>query len=220
MARAQRLFQIGYDGMNHLLLRRFLAEGSLPAFKALLDRGSLNRLLPTVPAWTPTNWSSVVTGAPSGSHRLGGWTVRPKDAPWDTPRTMSWDFNALGGTETLWEIADQAERKTLITHYPPGSWGAPLQHGYVVAPGVHDAPFSYALSMLYFVTGRKGAQTSVEQPGAVFGSRSTDVEEEGAPPGSSVVRLESALADGWCNVSDGDLVTMLPIVRRGGKRTD
>ncbi len=220
MARAQRLFQIGYDGMNHLLLRRFLAEGSLPAFKALLDRGSLNRLLPTVPAWTPTNWSSVVTGAPSGSHRLGGWTVRPKDAPWDTPRTMSWDFNALGGTETLWEIADQAERKTLITHYPPGSWGAPLQHGYVVAPGVHDAPFSYALSMRYFVTGRKGAQTSVEQPGAVFGSRSTDVEEEGAPPGSSVVRLESALADGWCNVSDGDLVTMLPIVRRGGKRTD
>ena len=218
MAHARRLFQIGYDGMNHLLLRRFLAEGCLPTFQALLARGSLNRLLPTIPAWTPTNWSSVATGAPSGSHRLGGWTVRPKTAPWESPRTMSWDFQALGGTETLWEIADQAGRKTLITHYPPGCWGAPLAHGYVVAPGVHDAPFSYALSMRYFVTSRAGVRTSVDQPGAVLGSRSTDVEEEGAPPGSSVVRLEPAV--GWANVSPGDLVTTLPIVLRGGKQTD
>ena len=140
-APARRLFVIGYDGMNYTLLRRFLGEGVLPTFQALLDQGSLNRLLPTLPAWTPTNWSSLVTGAPAGSTRLGGWTVREKTDRWEAPPTMSWDYRVLGGAETLWEIADQAGLKTLITHYPSGSWGIPLKHGYVLAPGLHDAPF-------------------------------------------------------------------------------
>lgn len=50
MALARRLFVIGYDGMNHPLLRRFIADGSLPTFGRLLERGSLNRLLCSGPA--------------------------------------------------------------------------------------------------------------------------------------------------------------------------
>jgi predicted AlkP superfamily phosphohydrolase/phosphomutase len=220
MSKARRLFVIGMDGMNPPLLRRFLAEGVLPTFQALLARGSLNRLLPTLPAWTPTNWSSAVTGAPSGTTQLGGWVVRQKTDPWDAPFIMSWDYRILDGAETLWEIADAAGLKTLITHYPPACLGAPLKHGYVVAPGVHDAPFSYAGGMSYFVVDRRNVRHRVETPGEVMSERSTDVEEEGAPPGSSVLRLESARAAGWRNVDDEDLGCPLPVVMAGGKETD
>ena len=216
---ARRLFVIGYDGMNYPLLRRFIDEGVLPTFQALLDRGSLNRLLPTLPAWTPTNWSSLVTGGASGTTQLGGWLVRHKRDPWDKPLTMSWDHAILGGAETLWEIADQAGLKTLITHYPPACWGIPLQHGYVVAPGVHDAPFSYAGGMRYFAVAKDDAQTRVETPGEVMGERTTDEEEVGAPPGSSVVRLAPARAAGWRNVSEGALGCPLAIVAAGGTQS-
>ncbi|MBI2942209.1 MAG: alkaline phosphatase family protein [Chloroflexi bacterium] len=220
MAKTRRLFVIGYDGMNYPLLRRFIDEGVLPTFKALLGRGSLNRLLPTMPPWTPTNWSSLVTGAPSGTTRLGGWTVRDKTAPWDTPLTMSWDYNILGGAETLWEVADQVGLKTLITHYPSASWGVPLKHGYVVAPGIHDAPLSYALAMRYFATVKRDVQTRVDTSGLAMAERTTDVEEEGAPPGSSIVRLEPAGPAGWRNVGPDDFGCPLAIVLRPGAHAE
>jgi predicted AlkP superfamily phosphohydrolase/phosphomutase len=205
--------------MNYLLLRRFLSEGILPTFQALLDRGSLNRLLPTIPAWTPTNWSSLVTGAPAGTTQLGGWTVRHKTDPWDAPLTMSWDYRALGGAETFWEVADQSGLKTLVVHYPPASWGAPLQHGYVVAPGLHDAPLSYAGPMTYTIT-RREVRTLVQTPGETADARTTDVEEEGLPPGSGVVQMKPARATGWKNVEGDDLGCALPVVGSGGRFTD
>ena len=220
MSKARRLFVIGYDGMNHPLLRRFMDEGVLPNFRALLDRGSLNRLLPSMPAWTPTNWSSLVTGAPAGTTQLGGWVLRQKTDPWDKPFTMSWDHSILGGAETMWDVADQAGLKTLITHYPPASWGAPLKHGYVIAPGLHDAPFSYAGGMRYYAVAKSDVQTRVDTPGEEMAKRSTDVEEEGAPPGSSVVRLEPARAAGWRNASENDLGCALAIVLSGSGHID
>ena len=81
MATAERLFMLGYDGMNYQLLRRFLNEGCLPTFQSLLSRGSLNRLLCAIPAWTPTNWSTLVTGASAGGHRTGSWSVRESNDP-------------------------------------------------------------------------------------------------------------------------------------------
>jgi len=215
MALPKRLFVIGMDGMNYPLLREFIGEGVLPTFSSLLERGSLNRLLPTIPAWTPTNWSSAVTGAPSGTTQLGGWVVRHHGDAWDAPYTMSWDHAILGGAETIWDVADAAGMSTLITHFPPACWNAPLKHGYVVAPGVHDAPFSYAGGMSYYVTAREGVEDRVHAPGEALLGRSTDVEEVGAPPGSSVVRLSPAAVSGWSNVGASDLGCTLPIVLSG-----
>jgi predicted AlkP superfamily phosphohydrolase/phosphomutase len=60
---------IGMDGMNLPLLQRFAAEGSLPTFSKLMARGSTNRLLPALPAWTPNNWATIITGTTPGSPR-------------------------------------------------------------------------------------------------------------------------------------------------------
>ena len=44
----------------------------LPTFERLISRGTINRLMPSIAAWTPTNWAAQVTGAQPGVHGLGG----------------------------------------------------------------------------------------------------------------------------------------------------
>src|SRR5438045_1272457 len=163
MATRPRFVLIGMDGMVLQLLRRFAGEGDLPNFSRLMARGSTNRLLPALPAWTPNNWATMVTGATPGSHRLGGWTVRKKSDPWDAPRLESWDSAVIGDTETIWRVADQAGLRTMVQFFPSAVWPSTLEHGYVVAPGFHDSPCAIALSMSYFATARRDVQTAVEQ---------------------------------------------------------
>jgi predicted AlkP superfamily phosphohydrolase/phosphomutase len=209
-----RLLVVGMDGMNLPLLRRFVAESGLPNFARLMARGSTNRLLPALPAWTPNNWATIVTGTTPGTHRLGGWTVRKKTDPWEAERLESWDSRAIGDTETIWGVADRAGLRTLVQFYPSAVWPNPLKNGSVIAPGFHDAPFQVAMPMQYFASAN--ADTSVEQLAADPRARTTDRAEEGAPPGSSVVRLGPAA--GWRSAPEGALAAALPLVLvRGGR---
>ncbi len=215
MASRPRFLLIGMDGMNLPLLRRFASEGSLPTFSKLMARGSTNRLLPALPAWTPNNWATIITGTTPGSHQLGGWTLRRKTDPWEAPRLESWDSRVIGKTETIWHVAEQAGLRTLVQFYPVAVWPAPLRRGYVIAPGFHDAPFAIAMPMRYFVTRRGDVKASIEQVGAVARERTTDLAEMGAPPGTSVVRL--APTSDWEHVPAGALAAELPIVLKTGE---
>ena len=143
--------------------------------------------------------------------------MRHNTDEWNTPYTMSWDHRILEGAETLWEVADAAGRRTLITHYPSASLNAPLKNGYVVAPGLHDAPFSYAGGMSYYLHADREIQRRIETPGEVMGTRSTDVEEVGAPPGSSVIGLKPAKNSGWIQVTDQEYGCELPIAVAEGQ---
>ena len=191
MATAQRLFMMGYDGMNYQLLRRFLREGCLPTMQSLLNRGSLNRLLCAIPAWTPTNWSTLVTGTTAGGHRTASWSVRESRDPTIDP-IPCWNVDAYGGAETIWQVAEEAGLRSLVTHYPAGSFGA-AESGCVIGAGLSGAPASYAGSECYVA--------------AVAGSDS-------AGNGVTQVSLQAATACGWRNAGEGDLVATLTITGR------
>ncbi len=204
--RAKKVLHIGLDGMNLPLLRRFAAEGCLPTFSALMARGATNRLLCAIPAWTPTNWATMMTGAPAGTHGLAGWSVRAKTAPWEAPRLESWQSEAMTA-ETIWEVADQAGQRVLVTFYPSGVWPSRVRHGYVVAPGFHDSALPIAPPVQFYCTPRaEGGGTGDDAAG--MGGRSgatTDLAEEGAPPGSSTARLAPAAEQGWRHAPAGAL---------------
>jgi predicted AlkP superfamily phosphohydrolase/phosphomutase len=207
------------DGMNLPLLRRFAAEGVLPTFSALMARGSTNRILPAIPAWTPTNWATMVTGAPAGTHGLGGWSVRRKTDPWTDHRLDSWHSDAMTA-ETIWEVADEAGLKVLVNFWPSGSWPSRLKHGYMVASGFHDSPFPIAAPVQFFCTTRadvpEGRRGQVRRGGRT--GTTVDTAEEGIAPGSIVCRLRPAAESGWRNVPDGALGATLTIPRlRGGE---
>ena len=79
-ANAKRVILVGIDGLQLCQVQRFAKEGALPNFSKLLAMGSAGELLPELPAWTPTNWGTIATGALPGSTMLAGWHRRLNDA--------------------------------------------------------------------------------------------------------------------------------------------
>jgi predicted AlkP superfamily phosphohydrolase/phosphomutase len=69
-ARIRRLVIVGLDGQDPALTDRFMAEGVLPNFKALAERGSYRRLKTTFPSVSPVAWSSFSTGTQPGRHNI------------------------------------------------------------------------------------------------------------------------------------------------------
>src|SRR5512135_2172464 len=72
----ERVFVLGFDGMDPTLARRFMDEGKLPNLKALADEGTFNRLKSTQPSESPTAWSSFATGVNPGKHSIYDFLVR------------------------------------------------------------------------------------------------------------------------------------------------
>ena len=206
----KRILHIGMDGMNWPLLHKFAAEGVLPTFSALMARGATNRVMPAIPAWTPTNWATMVTGAPPGTHGLGGWSVRGRSDPWTDHRLDSWQSEAMTA-ETIWEVADQAGLKTLVNFWPSGSWPSRLKHGYVVASGFHDSQFPMAPPVQFHCTTRSdvadGRSSNVRQGGR--SGTTVDTAETGITPGSVVTHLHA--------VGDAYEATLTVPLLRGGE---
>jgi predicted AlkP superfamily phosphohydrolase/phosphomutase len=57
---------LGFDGADHALVARWMAEGKLPNLAKLAETGSFGRLRPTIPAQTPVSWSTFTTGLSPG----------------------------------------------------------------------------------------------------------------------------------------------------------
>ena len=173
-----KLLQIGFDGMNLLLLRKYVAEGLLPNFSRLLESGSANRLLCAIPAWTPTNWATLVTGATAGTHGLGGWSVRDLTNPRDTADIRAEDSRSMGA-ETIWEVAERAGLKSMTTFYP-ASWPPRVANGYVVALGFRYPPFA-VLPPEKYVIGLPGAdrQAQISMETTRAGTDTAETGEEG-----------------------------------------
>ncbi len=75
----QRVFVMGFDGMDPTLARRLMDEGKLPNFKKLADTGHFSTLGTTQPSESPTAWSSFATGVNPGKHNIYDFLVRDFD---------------------------------------------------------------------------------------------------------------------------------------------
>jgi len=72
----ERVFVIGYDGMDPTLARRFMDEGKMPNLKALAEEGTFARLKSTQPSESPTAWASFATGVNPGKHSIYDFLIR------------------------------------------------------------------------------------------------------------------------------------------------
>ncbi len=73
---AQRVFVMGFDGMDPTLARKFMDEGKLPHLKRLADSGTFRALGSTQPSESPVAWSSFATGVNPGKHNIYDFLVR------------------------------------------------------------------------------------------------------------------------------------------------
>jgi predicted AlkP superfamily phosphohydrolase/phosphomutase len=72
----QKVFLIGFDGMDPTLARRWMAEGKLPNLSRLAREGSFSPLHTTQPSESPTAWASFATGVNPGKHNIFDFLVR------------------------------------------------------------------------------------------------------------------------------------------------
>jgi predicted AlkP superfamily phosphohydrolase/phosphomutase len=72
----QRVFVMGFDGMDPTLARQYMAEGKLPNLKKLADTGTFRTLGSTQPSESPVAWASFATGVNPGKHNIYDFLVR------------------------------------------------------------------------------------------------------------------------------------------------
>ncbi len=66
--RFSKIIVLGIDGMDPLLVARFMDEGRMPSARRLAERGVFRRLATTHPPQSPVAWSDFISGANPGCH--------------------------------------------------------------------------------------------------------------------------------------------------------
>ena len=74
-----KVFVLGFDGMDPNLARKFMDEGKLPNLKKLAESGTFETLSSTQPSESPTAWSSFATGVNPGKHNIYDFLIRSFD---------------------------------------------------------------------------------------------------------------------------------------------
>ncbi|MGB9893578.1 MAG: alkaline phosphatase family protein, partial [Candidatus Saccharicenans sp.] len=75
-----RVIILGFDGMDPVLIEKFMAEGQLPNFSRLRKQGTYSKLKTTTPAISPVAWSSFMTGCEPSKHNIFDFLSRnPKN---------------------------------------------------------------------------------------------------------------------------------------------
>ncbi len=69
-ATARKVIVLGFDGLDPHLVRIWIDQGKLPAFKKLADQGGLSALQTSVPPQTPVAWSNFIAGTNPGGHGI------------------------------------------------------------------------------------------------------------------------------------------------------
>ncbi len=69
-ADGKKVFVLGCDGMDPVLVNRMLVEGRLPNFAKLRNEGCFVPLTTSIPPQSPVAWSNFITGAGPGVHGI------------------------------------------------------------------------------------------------------------------------------------------------------
>ena len=138
-----RVVLFGVDQMILRLTEALMSERSYPNLERILHgSGSVTEAIPCWPAWTPTNWATIATGADPGAHGVFGWEVPLPDGG-----TITAFHSAAIRAETLWEAADRQGVRVGLVHYP-ASWPSRLEAGIVIdgcaLPDYGQTPFEIA----------------------------------------------------------------------------
>lgn len=71
-----KVLVLGFDGMDPNIVERLMAQGRMPNFRALAERGSFSRLETGVPPQSPVAWSNFITGMNPGGHGIYDFIAR------------------------------------------------------------------------------------------------------------------------------------------------
>jgi predicted AlkP superfamily phosphohydrolase/phosphomutase len=128
-----KLVILGFDGLDPDLVRQYIADGHMPAFKRLSESGALLPLETTVSPESPTAWASFATGVNPGKHNIYDFLVRdtntymidlgmvrrePARFLFDWIPTRRPRVTSIRGGRSFWVAAGQAGVRSSILTVP------------------------------------------------------------------------------------------------------
>ena len=132
---AKKLILIGLDAIEAHLITKFVNEGKMPNTASLLKNGIFSLAYPSPPCDTPTNWTTIVTGAWTGTHCMTSFFAHIPRAELNVGyRTLN---SKVCKAEFLWNVLEEAGKKCVIVNYPV-AWPPTIRKGIVLggpAPG-------------------------------------------------------------------------------------
>jgi predicted AlkP superfamily phosphohydrolase/phosphomutase len=75
-ANAKKMLVLGFDGMDPVLLTRYMDAGLMPNFKSIAERGDFKPLRTSMPPQSPVAWSNFITGMNPGGHGIYDFIAR------------------------------------------------------------------------------------------------------------------------------------------------
>jgi predicted AlkP superfamily phosphohydrolase/phosphomutase len=140
----QRVFVIGFDGMDPTLARQYMDAGKLPNLKALSEEGGFARLGSTQPSESPTAWSSFATGVNPGKHSIYDFLIRdletyfpdfnmvkrePPEFLWGLIPTKAPKVISMRGGTSFWKTAAADGIRSVVLTVPVTFPPEELHHG-------------------------------------------------------------------------------------------
>ncbi|MBD3214009.1 MAG: hypothetical protein GF311_15475 [Candidatus Lokiarchaeota archaeon] len=128
----KKILLVGIDQAIPCLINTFVDEGLLPNIKTLIETGVKGEAYSCPPCDTPTNWSTIATGATTAVHGATSFYMHIPGEPLDYGlkiRSRS-SLSKYCGAKYFWEAADDMGFKSFILNYP-GGWPGNLNNGVV-----------------------------------------------------------------------------------------
>jgi predicted AlkP superfamily phosphohydrolase/phosphomutase len=107
-----RVLCLGLDGADHDLVRGLIDQGKLPTISRLARDGVFGPLRSTIPAVTPTAWSSFLTGLNPAGHGIFNFSTNPNRSPQRVESAAS-----RGGTP-FWRLLAAAGLRSAFVGIP------------------------------------------------------------------------------------------------------
>lgn len=113
-----KLLFLGLDGANWDFIEKFMGEGALPNIASVVERGVFTEMLPCPPCDTPTNWTSLVTGAWTGTHGVTSFETHLEGSSFADRAKGSFDTE-ICRAEYMWDMLTEAGWRCLLLDFPP-----------------------------------------------------------------------------------------------------
>lgn len=117
-----KLLLLGIDGMDPMFTKRMIEEGKMPNTKKFIERGACRDdlvLLGAMPTITPPMWATLGTGCYPMTHGITDFNISAPDA---VDVTIAAFYSNFLKVEPLWNVTAEAGKKTLVWHWPGGSF--------------------------------------------------------------------------------------------------
>jgi hypothetical protein len=167
-----RVVLLGFDGLSPELIEPLLADGKLPNFQRLKERGCYARLATTNPSQSPVAWSTFATGRNPGKHGIFDFITRKPGSYLPDLSLASLDrgrSRSVRQTKAFWDYGAEAHVPMVILSCPVTFPPEPINGRMLAGMGVPDllgtqGTFAFYTTEKEAVTNDTGGEVFVVEP--------------------------------------------------------